>query len=163
MTALVPHQHGLGLNPGVEAICGLNFLLVLSLAARGFSPSSPVFPFLETLPNPNSIWNARTCFNEFLRTPKCSMGKQITKLQKKVRNIAFTGLLKVAGSRRNSPPTWLVLARYSALRFFTDGVFSNIISLDWPLTLTTQLSILKLSDNPCLWQLTHLVKTRQGY
>ena len=45
VTALFPHQYGLGLNPGVEAICGLNFLLVLSLAARGFSPSSPVFPF----------------------------------------------------------------------------------------------------------------------
>ena len=46
VTALVPHQYGLGLNPGVEAICGLNFLLVLSLAPRSFPPSSPVFPFL---------------------------------------------------------------------------------------------------------------------
>lgn len=45
VTALFPHQYGLGLNPGVEAICGLNFLLVLSLAARGFSLSSLVFPF----------------------------------------------------------------------------------------------------------------------
>ena len=45
VTALIPYQYGPRLNPGVEAICGLNFLLVLSLAARGFSPSSPVFPF----------------------------------------------------------------------------------------------------------------------
>ena len=46
VTALVPHQYGPGLNPGIEAICGLNFLLVLSLAVRGFSVSSLVFPFL---------------------------------------------------------------------------------------------------------------------
>ena len=45
VTVLFPYQYGLGLNPGVEAICGLNFLLVLSLAARGFSPGSLVFPF----------------------------------------------------------------------------------------------------------------------
>ena len=32
-------------NPGVDAICGLNLLLVLSLAPRGFSPSTRVFLF----------------------------------------------------------------------------------------------------------------------
>ena len=31
-----------------------------------------------TLPNSNSIWNVQTHFNEFLRTLKCSWGKQIT-------------------------------------------------------------------------------------
>ena len=31
-----------------------------------------------TLPNSNSIWNIQTHFNEFLRTLKCSLGKQIT-------------------------------------------------------------------------------------
>ena len=31
-----------------------------------------------TLPNSNSIWNARTRLNEFTRTPKCFVGKQIT-------------------------------------------------------------------------------------
>ena len=31
-----------------------------------------------TLPNSNSIWNILTYFNEFSRTPKCFMGKQIT-------------------------------------------------------------------------------------
>ena len=101
MTALVPHQYGQGLNPGIEAICGLNFLLVLSLAARGFSPSSLVFPFLETLWNPNSIWNARTCFNEFLRSPKCSMGKQITKLKKKFfKKYEIISLCRVVKSSR---------------------------------------------------------------
>ena len=31
-------------NPGVDAIYGLSLLLVLSLAPRGFSPGTPVFP-----------------------------------------------------------------------------------------------------------------------
>ena len=31
-----------------------------------------------TLSNSNSMWNARTRFNEFIRTPKCFVGKQIT-------------------------------------------------------------------------------------
>ena len=33
------------------------------------------------------------------------------------------GLSKVASFRRKSPPTWLVSAGYSALHFFTDGIF----------------------------------------
>ena len=47
-------------------------LLVLSLAPRGFSPGTPVFPSPQkpTLANSNSIWDARTRLNEFLRTPK---------------------------------------------------------------------------------------------
>ena len=57
-------------TPGVDAICGLSLLLVLSLAPRGFSPGTPVFPSPQklTLPNSNSIWNARTCLNEFIWT-----------------------------------------------------------------------------------------------
>ena len=31
------------------------------------------------------------------------------------------GLSKVAGSRRESPPTWLQSAGYSAWHFFMDG------------------------------------------
>ena len=42
--ALASHQCGLGLNPGVDDICGLSLLLVLSLAPRGFSLGTPVFP-----------------------------------------------------------------------------------------------------------------------
>ena len=41
---LASHQFGLGLNPSVDAICGLSWLLVLSLAPRNFSPGNPVFP-----------------------------------------------------------------------------------------------------------------------
>ena len=51
---------------------------------------------------------------------------------------------------KKSQPTWLVSASYSAGNFFTDGIFLNKISLDWPLTLTTQLSTSKLSDNPVI-------------
>ena len=38
--ALASHQCGLGSNPRVNAICGLNLLLVLSLVPRGFSSFS---------------------------------------------------------------------------------------------------------------------------
>ena len=34
-------------NPGVDAICGLSLLLVLSLAPRGFSSGTPVSPLLK--------------------------------------------------------------------------------------------------------------------
>ena len=57
--ALASHQCGPGSNPGVDAICGLSLLLVLSLAPRGFSPGTPVFPSPQkpTFPNSNSIRN----------------------------------------------------------------------------------------------------------
>ena len=42
--ALASHQCGLGSTLDVDAICGLSLLLVLSLAQRGFSPGTPVFP-----------------------------------------------------------------------------------------------------------------------
>ena len=42
--ALASDQCGPGSNPGVDAICGLNLLLVPSFAPRGFSPGTPVFP-----------------------------------------------------------------------------------------------------------------------
>ena len=44
MRALASHQCGPGSNPGVDAICELSLLLVLSLAPRGFSLGTPVFP-----------------------------------------------------------------------------------------------------------------------
>ena len=75
-----PHQCDPGSNPGVYSKRGQSLLLVLSLASRGFSPDTPVFPFPQklTLPNSNSIQNAQTRLNEFIRTPKCLVGKQIT-------------------------------------------------------------------------------------
>ena len=74
------HQCGPGSNPGVGAICGYYlFSLILSLAPRGFSPGTPVFLSLKkpTLPDSNSIWNARTRFSKFLRTRKCSLGNLV--------------------------------------------------------------------------------------
>ena len=57
--ALASHQCGLGSNPGIDAICGLSLLLVLSFAPRGFSPGTPVFPSPQkpTFPNSNSTRN----------------------------------------------------------------------------------------------------------
>ena len=45
--ALASHQCGPGSNPGVDAICGLSLLLVLSFATRRFSPGTPVLPLLK--------------------------------------------------------------------------------------------------------------------
>ena len=42
--ALASHQCGLGSNPGVDAICGLSLLLVLSFSPGGFSPDCFRFP-----------------------------------------------------------------------------------------------------------------------
>ena len=57
--ALASHQCGPGSNPGVDAICGLSLLLVLSFAPRGFSLGTPVFPSPQkpTFPNCNSTRN----------------------------------------------------------------------------------------------------------
>ena len=48
-----------GSNPGIDAICGLSLLLVLSLAQRGFSPGTLVFPSPQkpTFPNSNLTRN----------------------------------------------------------------------------------------------------------
>ena len=57
--ALASHQCGPGSTPGVDTICGLSLLLVLSLAPRGFSPGTPISPFPQkpTFPNSNSTRN----------------------------------------------------------------------------------------------------------
>ena len=57
--ALRSHQCGPGSFPRSDAICGLSLLLVLSLAPRGFSPGTPVFPSPQkpTFPNSNSTRN----------------------------------------------------------------------------------------------------------
>ena len=70
--ALSSHQCGPGSNPGVDAICGLSLLLVLSFVPEGFSPGTPVLPSPQkpTLPNSNSIWNSRTHLNKFIWTLK---------------------------------------------------------------------------------------------
>ena len=57
--ALASHQCGPGSNPSINTICGLSLLLVLSLAPRGFSPGTLVFPSPQkpTFPNSNSTRN----------------------------------------------------------------------------------------------------------
>ena len=57
--SLASHQCGPGSNPGVDAICGLSLLLILSFAPTGFSPGTPVFlsPQKPTFPNSNSTRN----------------------------------------------------------------------------------------------------------
>ena len=57
--ALASHRCGPGSNPGVDAICGLSLLLLLSFAPRGFSPGIPVFfsPHKPTCLNSNSTRN----------------------------------------------------------------------------------------------------------
>ena len=57
--ALASQQRGPGSNPGVDAICGLSLLLLLSFAPRGFSPGTPVFPSPQkpTFPDSNSTRN----------------------------------------------------------------------------------------------------------
>ena len=59
MRALASYQCGPGPTPGVDAICGLSLFLVPSLAPRGFSPGTPVFPSPQkpTFPNSNSTKN----------------------------------------------------------------------------------------------------------
>ena len=52
--ALASHQCGPGSNTGVDAICGLSLLLVLSFAPRGFFPGTLVFPSPQKQPFPNS-------------------------------------------------------------------------------------------------------------
>ena len=44
LRALASYPCGPGSTPVVDDICGLSLLLVLSLAPRGFSPGTPVFP-----------------------------------------------------------------------------------------------------------------------
>ena len=57
--ALASSQCCPGSNPGIEAICELRLLLVLSFFLRGFSPGTPVFPSPQrpTFPNSNLTRN----------------------------------------------------------------------------------------------------------
>ena len=59
MRALSSLQCFPGSNPGVDAICRLNLLLVLSYAPSDFSPCAPVFhsPQKPALPKSNSTRN----------------------------------------------------------------------------------------------------------
>ena len=75
--ALASHQCGPGSNPGVDAICGLSLLLVLSFAPRGFSPGTPVFlsPQKPTLPNStrNQVDEEPLCGNATSKSSSSSL------------------------------------------------------------------------------------------
>ena len=65
--ALASHQSGPGSNPGVDAICGLSLLLVLSFAPRGFSPGISVFPS----PQKTAFSNSNSTRNQVDKEPLC--------------------------------------------------------------------------------------------
>ena len=78
--ALSSHQCGPVQIPVLMPYVGWVCCWFSPFALRGVSLGTPVFPspYKPALPNSNSIWNAQfTCFNEFLRTRKSSVGKQI--------------------------------------------------------------------------------------
>ena len=85
----------------------------------GFSMDTQVFPFPQkpTLPNSNSIWNARTRFNEFSWTPKCFVGKQITIYNLQISRKIFT----ITGEK------------VPELKFKTIGTVVHRSSSDWNL------------------------------
>ena len=121
--ALASHQCGPGSNPGVEAICGLSLLLVLSFAPRGFSPGTPVFlsPQKPTLPNSNSIWNAWTRLNEFIWTLRCFVGK------KAISNFQFLMTFKsIIDSPCLQPESYSILyLAFRTMTFLTDGHYRH--------------------------------------
>ena len=91
MRAFASHQCGPDSNLGVDALCGLSLLFVLSFARRDFSPVTPVFPSPQKPTTPSPIRSGTHNFNEFLRTPKCSVGKQNYKFQNMDRVLGVSG------------------------------------------------------------------------
>ena len=67
LRALASHQCGQGSNPGVDTIWRLSLLLVLSLAPRGFSPGTPVFPS----PQKPTFLNSNSTRNQVDEEPLC--------------------------------------------------------------------------------------------
>ena len=65
--ALVTHQCCPVSNLGVDAVCELSLLLVLSFALRGFSPGTPVFPSPQKPAFPNSYSTRNHVAEEPLR------------------------------------------------------------------------------------------------
>ena len=65
--ALTSHQSDPGSNPGVDAICGLSLLLVLSFAPRGFSLGTPLF----LSPQKPAFSNSNSTRNQVAKEPLC--------------------------------------------------------------------------------------------
>ena len=74
MRTFASHQCG----PGRRHM-RVEFVVSSLLSSERFFSGYPSFLLSpKTFPNSNSIWNARTRFNEVFSTPKCFVGKQIT-------------------------------------------------------------------------------------
>ena len=82
-------------------------------------------------------WNINICTTHVFRKHSCRHS----------RGFVQSGLSKVAGCQQKSLPTWLVIWPATLLGISLWMRFLNKISLDWPLTLTTQQSTSKLSPN----------------
>ena len=65
--ALASHQYSLDSNPGVDAICWLSLLLILSFAPRRFLPGTAGLPSSQKPTFPNSNPNFRIVDEEPLR------------------------------------------------------------------------------------------------
>ena len=77
---LTSHQCGLGSIPGPCVICGLSLCWFSTLLREVFHRALRFSPLLKNqhFQIPIWSWNARTFLLEFLWTPWCSVGKQIT-------------------------------------------------------------------------------------
>ena len=141
--AQASHQCGPGSNPGVDTICELSLLLVLSFAPRGFSAGTLVFhsPQKPTLPNSNSIWNTWTRLNKFIWTPMCFVGKQA---------ISFFSSIKMKGNLKCSFSNSL-----SPLGAQTDDIWAASQSL-----LTKEPCITSLTQATMSW-FTKLIKQKR--
>ena len=63
---LASHQCGPGSNPSVNSICGLGLLLVLSLAPRGISAGTLVFPSFTQSGTDNHVETRRDVKNTYV-------------------------------------------------------------------------------------------------
>ena len=111
VTALIPYQYGPRLNPGVEAICGLNFLLVLSLAHEVFLRVPRFSPFFKHSQIPiRSGMHGHVSMSslELLSAPWVNKLQNYKKKYKIKFILYFAGLSKVAGCQQKSPPLYLV-------------------------------------------------------
>ena len=85
--------------------------MVLSLAPRGFSPGTTDFHL--SLKTNTFKFHARTRFNEFLRTPWCSVGKQIT--------IFFSITITNATQISKNTTSWLDVILTNVAAFIKDS------------------------------------------
>ena len=141
----VSHARLPSMWPGFESqgrlhLCRLGLLLVFSFALRGFSPGTSVLPspLKPTLSNSNSIWNARTCFNEFLTTPRCSLvnklhRKKWPQLLKRQRCLADKSLHPEEKYSLDAGDFSLLTRKISPIALYSGQRFIQWITIEQPL------------------------------